>query len=231
MGSFYGSCGAGVVGRGAYLQNLVLGAAVVAPAQVDGCRVSGGRNGGGQLPGGGGFGAKLRFDFICKIIEVPRTLEVSPRQKVPGTAAVYGGIAVGGKVQAQGVQCRGTAGFKGLPIPGHQAAALLVLDHQRFGGVLPGQVGLGEAGVSEDLHIRADGQIVQCADGVGGGAVLPILAVQQGDGFVAAQAQGAGEGVDEHLVAQAPGKFGVDHARAPSLSYSSSMRRAAVFSS
>ena len=49
--------------------------------------------------------------------------------------------------------------------------------------------------------------------------------------FVAAQAQGTGEGVDEHLVAQAPGKFGVDHARAPSLSYSSSMRRAAVFSS
>ena len=216
MGSFYGSCGAGVVGRGAYLQNLVLGAAVVAPAQVDGCRVSGGRDGGGQLPGGGGFGAKLRFDFICKIIEVPHTLEVSPRQKVPGTAAVYGGIAVGGKVQAQGVQCRGTAGFKGLPIPGHQAAALLVLDHQRFGGV---------------LHIRADRQIVQCADSVGGGAVLPILAVQQGDGFVAAQAQGTGEGVDEHLVAQAPGKFGVDHARAPSLSYSSSMRRAAVFSS
>ena len=44
-------------------------------------------------------------------------------------------------------------------------------------------------------------------------------------------AQGTGEGVDEHLVAQAPGKFGVDHACAPSLSYSSSMRRAAVFSS
>ena len=93
-------------------------------------------------------------------------------RKSLATAVCEGIIAVGGKVQAQGVQCRGTAGFKGLPIPGHQAAALLVLNHQRFGGVLPGQVGLGEAGVSKDLHIRADGQIVQCADSVGGAPSL-----------------------------------------------------------
>lgn len=62
-------------------------------------------------------------------------------------------------------------------------------------------------------------------------AIPPVLPVQQGDALAAAQAQCAGERVNKHLIAKAPGQFSVDHARAPNLSYSCSMRRAAVFSS
>ena len=231
MGSLDSGHGAGVVGRGADLQDGVLGAAVVTPAQMHrhGVRRSG--NGLGHGAGGGCLGAQLSADRIGKIVEVPRTLEVAPRQEILRATAPCGGVAVGGKVQAQRVQGRGAAGFKRLPVARHQALALLVLDHQRFGCVLPGQVRLGKAGVGKDLYVGAYGQIVQCADGVRGGAVPPVLPVQQGDGLAAAQAQCAGERVNKHLIAKAPGQFGVDHARAPNLSYSCSMRRAAVFSS
>ena len=194
-----------------------------------------GVRGGGNLrrigPGGGGFCTQLFLYNRGKIRKVALTLEVPPREEIAGVAAAGGGVAVGGKVQADGVQQRGSGGLKAVPVAGHQAAALLILDHQRLGGVPARQVCLGKARVGNDFDVRRDVQCVQRADRVRRGTVAPVLPVQQGDGLAAAQTQRPREGVDEHLVAEAPGQFGVDHACPPSLSYSCSMRRAAVFSS
>ena len=191
--------------------------------------------GGGDLrrigPGGGGFSTQLFLYSRGKIRKVALALEVPPREKIAGVAAAGGGVAVGGKVQADGVQQRGSGSLKAVPVAGHQAAALLVLDHQRLGGVPARQVCLGKTRVGNDFDVRRDVQCVQRADRVRRGTVAPVLPVQQGDGLAAAQTQRPREGVDEHLVAEAPGQFGVDHACPPSLSYSCSMRRAAVFSS
>ena len=71
-----------------------------------------------------------------------------------GVAAAGGGVAVGGKVQADGVQQRGGGSLKAVPVAGHQAAALLILDHQRLGGVPARQVCLGKARVGNDFDVR-----------------------------------------------------------------------------
>ena len=184
-------------------------------------------------------GQQLDLEWEGKILSAPELEEIYLRKTsaliraacLMGVAAAGGGVAIGGKVQADGVQQRGSGSLKAVPVAGHQAAALLVLDHQRLGGVPARQVCLGKARVGNDFDVRRDVQCVQRADRVRRGTVAPVLPVQQGDGLTAAQTQRPREGVDEHLVAEAPGQFGVDHACPPSLSYSCSMRRAAVFSS
>ena len=105
-------------------------------------------------PGGGGFCTQLFLYNRGKIRKVALTLEVPPREEIAGVAAAGGGVAVGGKVQADGVQQRGSGSLKAVPVAGHQAAALLVLDHQRLGGVPARQVCLGKARVGNDFDVR-----------------------------------------------------------------------------
>lgn len=57
------------------------------------------------------------------------------------------------KMQADGVQHRGHAGFKGVPVPVHQAHTLFVADHQGLGGVLHRQMLLGKACIGDELHL------------------------------------------------------------------------------
>ena len=56
-------------------------------------------------------------------------------------------------MQADGVQHRGHAGFKGVPVPVHQAHTLFVADHQGLGGVLHRQMLLGKACICDELHL------------------------------------------------------------------------------
>ena len=96
-------------------------------------------------------------------------------------SALAGGLLFGaGMVLASGCGARnltrlGSGSLKAVPVAGHQAAALLILDHQRLGGVPARQVCLGKARVGNDFDVRRDVQCVQRADRVRRGTVvLPV---------------------------------------------------------
>src|SRR5699024_10649567 len=125
--------------------------------------------------GGRLLGAQLAPDGIGTAGKIRLGLEVPPRQKIPRGAAAHRGVAVGGKVQPQQVQHGGAARLKPVPVPRQQAAALLVLHHQRLGGVLPRQVLFGKARLGQDAHFRRKVQRRQRAGGVGGRAAAPVL--------------------------------------------------------
>ena len=209
-----GRDGGCVILRRADLQNLVFGLEVIPAAQVYGHRPARRRNRRGKGAGWRCFGAQLAADRTGCIGEVPLALEVAPAEKIPTGAAAGRGVAVGGKVQADHIEQRGHAALKRLPVARQQAAALLVLNHQRLGGVLAGQVGFGELRLAQDPHPGADGQRFKRTGRVGGRAVAPVLPVKQGDPLAASQTERAGKRIDKHLVAKAAGQFRIDH-RAP----------------
>ena len=213
-----GGDGAGIVRRGADLQDGILRLLVIAAPQVYTDRPDGGAQLGRIRPRRGRFAAQLGFYNIGNIGKIALALEIAPCQKIPGVSPPYRRVAVGGKVQAQRVEQRCGGSLKAVPVPRQQAAALLVFDHQRLGGVLPGQMRLGKARVGQNFHRGADVQRPQRTDCVGGRTVPPVLPVQQGHALAAAQAQRPGKGVDEHLVAEPPGQLCVDHGCPPSLS-------------
>ena len=221
----------GVIRGRADLQDGVLRLLVVAAPQMYADRPGRGAYPVGALSRRDCFAAQLCFYNISKIVKIFLTLEIPPREEIFAFSPPRRRVAVGGKVQAQCVQQRCGGGLKAVPIPGQQAAALLILYHQGLGRVLPGQMRLGEAGVGQNPYLGANVQCPQRADRVGGRTVAPVLPVQQGHTLAAAQAQRPRKGINEHLIAQAPGQLRVNHARPPSLSYSCSMRWAAVFSS
>ena len=206
----------GIVGRGADLQDGVFRLAVVSPAQMHRHRPGRPADFIGFCPSRFCFGPQFRPDGGGEICKIGFALEVPPGEEILGGAAAHRHIAVGGKVHAQQIEQRSPAALPPVPVPGQQPLALLGLDHQRLGGVLPGQMGFGKTRLGQDLHLRREVQRFQRTDGVGGGAVPPVLPVQQGDGLAAAQPQRPGKSINKHLIAQATGQFGVDHARPPS---------------
>ena len=213
-----GGDGAGIVRRGADLQDGVLRLLVIAAPQVYADRPDGGAQLVRIRPRRGRFAAQLGFYNIGKFGKIFLTLEIPPREEIFAFPPPYRRVAIGGKVQTQRVEQRCGGSLKAVPVPRQQAAALLILYHQGLGGVLPGQMRLGKARVGQNFHRGADVQRPQRTDCVGGRTVPPVLPVQQGHALAAAQAQRPGKGVDEHLVAEPPGQLCVDHGCPPSLS-------------
>ena len=98
-------------------------------------------------------GQQLRPDSFSLVLKIICPLEVPPGQKVFGVTALGRGKAFSRKMQADGVQHRGHAGFKGVPVPVHQAHTLFVADHQGLGGVLHRQMLLDKACICDELHL------------------------------------------------------------------------------
>ena len=239
-----GAAAAGVVAGGAHLQRGVLRVLVVPPADVQAHRRRLGQNGRGQVRVGRGGGPQLGADGVPEIGKIGLALKIAPGQQVQrmaaGTAAA-GDVAVGDKVQPQPVEPRRGLGLKAVPVAGHHAAGLFAADHQGFQRVLQRQMPFGVALPRCDPDLRRQAQRAQRADGVGGRAALPVLPVDQDQPLAAAQRKRPGKGVDEHLVAQPAGQFGIDHGAASfwasglalgaRRSYSACIRRAASPSS